>query len=94
MEKNKRTLNLKFSKAVVHEDELEGEREFINTGNVQFFKLKSILFFFLELHIDTIYTHNKMHLKRYMESRTWQVNGLGAVDSSLESTRRDVIPCK
>lgn len=63
MEKNKGMLNLKFRKVVAHGDEVEGGRDFINTGDVQFLKLKSILFFFLELHIDTMYTHNKMNLK-------------------------------
>lgn len=62
MEKNKGMLNLKFRKVVAHGDEVEGGRDFINNGNVQFHKLKSILFFFLELHIDSMYTHNKMYL--------------------------------
>lgn len=49
MEKNKRMINLKFRRKVAHGDEVEGKRGFADIGNVQFFKLKDILFFLLEL---------------------------------------------
>lgn len=59
MEKNKRMINLKFRRKVAHGDEVEGKRGFADIGNVQFFKLKDILFFLLELYIDIAYAHNK-----------------------------------
>lgn len=79
MEKNKRMINLKFGEVFAHGNEVEREQGFIVIDNVQFLKLKGILLFLLELHIDIAYMHNKnllievegIEYDKSMDGRQW-----------------------
>lgn len=90
MEKNKRMINLKFRRKVAHGDEVEGEKGFTDIGNVQFLKLKDILFFFLELYIDVAYAHNKNWERERERVEYGKQMELAAVDLSLESPTNEL----